>query len=109
MSTKKTDFFKNFLIFFGIFVIFVEICIKIMYIIPIGGRKMAKSSGYLGFGWIVSLILAIFPITNIILGVLIRIKRNNLIGVVLNIILCPVFYIIDLVSMIVARKIFVLA
>ncbi|MBR4407203.1 MAG: hypothetical protein IKT27_02715 [Clostridia bacterium] len=70
---------------------------------------MAKSSGYLGFGWIVSLILAIFPITNIILGVLIRIKRNNLIGVVLNIILCPVFYIIDLVSMIVARKIFVLA
>ena len=70
---------------------------------------MAKSTGYLGFGWLVSLILAIFPITNIIFGVITRAQRNNLIGLILNIVLCPVFYIIDLVSMIVTRKIFVLA
>mgnify|MGYP003295031826 CR=1 FL=1 len=70
---------------------------------------MAKSTGYLGLGWLVSLILAIFPITNIIFGVITRVQRNNLIGLILNIVLCPVFYVIDLVSMIVTRKIFVLA
>ena len=70
---------------------------------------MAKSTGYLGFGWLVSLILAIIPFTNIIFGIITRAQRNNLIGLILNIVLCPVFYIIDLVSMIVTRKIFVLA
>jgi len=70
---------------------------------------MAKSTGYLGFGWLVSLIFAIIPFTNIIFGIITRAQRNNLIGLILNIVLCPVFYIIDLVSMIVTRKIFVLA
>ena len=70
---------------------------------------MAKSTGYLGFGWLVSLILAIIPFTIIIFGIITRAQRNNLIGLILNIVLCPVFYIIDLVSMIVTRKIFVLA
>lgn len=70
---------------------------------------MAKSTGYLGFGWLVSLIFAIIPFTNIIFGIITRAQRNNLIGLILNIVLFPVFYVIDLVSMIVTRKIFVLA
>ena len=68
-----------------------------------------KSTGYLGFSYLISVILAIIPFTNIIFGVITRLQRNNLIGVVLNIILCPVFYVIDLVTMILSKRIWVLA
>jgi hypothetical protein len=63
---------------------------------------MAKSSAkaYLGLDWIVSLILAIIPFTNVVLGVITRVQRNNLLMAILNIVLAPIFYIIDLVSII---------
>ena len=71
---------------------------------------MAKSStGYLGLEWIVSVILAIIPITNLVLGIITRVQRNNLVGLILNIVLAPVFYVIDLVTMIVSKRIWVLA
>ena len=68
-----------------------------------------KSTGYLGFSYLISVIFAIIPFTNIVFGVITRLQRNNLIGVVLNIILCPVFYVIDLVTMILSKRIWVLA
>lgn len=67
-----------------------------------------KSGGYLGLGWVVSVILAIIPITNIILGVIARVQKKNILGVVLNIILCPIFWIIDLVTIITEGKVTVL-
>ena len=63
---------------------------------------MAKKA-YLGLDWIVSLILAIIPITNVILGIVTRIQRDNLLMAVLNFILFPLFYLIDLVSIIVNK------
>ena len=63
---------------------------------------MAKSSAkaYLGLDWIVSVILAIIPFTNVVLGVVTRVQRNNLLMAILNVVLAPIFYIIDLVSII---------
>lgn len=70
---------------------------------------MSKQKAYLGLGWVVSLILAIIPITSVVLGVVTRIQRGNILGVVLNILLCPIFYIIDLVTMIISRDVTFLA
>ena len=59
----------------------------------------AKKNSY-GFDRIINLILAIIPITNIILGVYNRIKKENWLGVILNIVLFFVFYWVDLVTII---------
>jgi len=66
---------------------------------------MAKGgSGYLGFSWIVSLILAIFFITNIILGIVIRVQKGKLLLAILNFFLAPIFYVVDLVSIIMNKS-----
>ena len=62
---------------------------------------MAKSSKvYLGLDWIVSLILAIIPITNVVLGIVTRVQRGNILGAILNFFLAPLFYIVDLITFI---------
>jgi hypothetical protein len=70
---------------------------------------MASSKRYFGLGWLVCLILAIIPLTNVICGVITRVQRGNILGAILNLIVCPLFYVIDLVTMIVCRDITVLA
>lgn len=60
-----------------------------------------KNKAYLKQDYIVSIILAIIPITNIILGVIFRLgKKNNLLLVLLNILIFPLFWLIDLISVI---------
>ena len=49
---------------------------------------------------LISLILAIIPITNVILGVVFRLQKGKLILAILNILLAPIFWVIDLVSVI---------
>lgn len=68
-----------------------------------------KSKDYFGLPWIISIILAIIPITNIIFGLIIRIKKGNVLGVILNIILCPLFWLLDLITIIVSKKVSILA
>jgi len=50
--------------------------------------------------YLISIILAIFPITNLILGVIYRLQKGKLVLVILNIILAPIFMIVDLISVI---------
>jgi len=57
-----------------------------------------KNKAYLNQTHIISLILAIIPITNIILGVIYRLGKGSLILVLLNILIAPLFYIVDLIS-----------
>ncbi|MDD7350804.1 MAG: hypothetical protein PUG90_01270 [Clostridia bacterium] len=72
-------------------------------------KKSSKSGGgYFGLGYIISIILAIIPITNLIFGIIIRAQRRNILGIVLNVILAPLFWIIDLISIIVKNKLLVL-
>lgn len=70
---------------------------------------MASSKRYFGLSWIVCLILAIIPVTSVICGVITRVQRGNILGAILNLVVCPLFWIIDLVTMILSKDITVLA
>ena len=70
--------------------------------------RKSSQKAYFGLDWIISLILAILP-TNIICGIITRIMRENWLGLVLNIVLAPIFYIIDLVTIIVHKDLTILA
>ena len=70
---------------------------------------MASSKRYFGLSWLVCVILAIIPITSVICGVVTRFLRGNILGGILHIIFTPIFYIIDLVTMIIKKDITVLA
>lgn len=65
---------------------------------------MKKSGGYLGLGQLISIILAIIPITNLILGLLERLGKKSYLLAILNIIIFPIFWIVDLVSIIINNK-----
>ena len=69
-------------------------------------KKSTKA--YFGLDWIISLILAILP-TNVICGIVTRILRQNWLGLILNIVLAPLFYIIDLVTIIAYKDLTILA
>lgn len=70
--------------------------------------KSAKKGAY-GTSWLVSVILAIIPVTNIILGIVARAKKGKILGVVLNVLIAPVFYVVDLITVIFANKLVLLA
>ena len=68
--------------------------------------KKSTGASY-GFGRILNIILAIIPITNLILGVVKRAEKKNWLGVVLNIVLFFIFFWVDLVSIILYDKLIV--
>ena len=70
---------------------------------------MASSKRYFGLSWIVCVILAIIPVTSIICGIITRVQRGNILGAILNFILCPLFWLIDLITMLAKKDITVLA
>jgi hypothetical protein len=70
--------------------------------------RKSSQKAYFGLDWIISLILAILP-TNIICGIVTRVIRQNWLGVILNIIGAPIFYIVDLVTIIVNKDLTILA
>lgn len=68
---------------------------------------MAKTHDYFGLSRIVSLILAIIPITSWICGIITRIQEGKIIAAVVRIILgFNIIWILDLVFMIIDGKIF---
>ncbi len=67
---------------------------------------MAKKSDYFGLGYIVSLILAIIPITSLICGAVTRIMEGKIVAGILRILLgWNIIWIVDLVLMIVSKHI----
>lgn len=66
---------------------------------------MASSKRYFGLSWLVCLILAIIPVTSIICGIVTRVQRGHVIAAICNFIVCPLFYIVDLVTMILKKDI----
>ncbi len=69
----------------------------------------AKQKAYFGLGRVISIILAIIPFTNVIFGIVIRIMRGKILGAVLNIFLCPLFWLVDLITVIASKDITFLA
>lgn len=71
---------------------------------------MAKQTkAYFGLDRVITIILAIIPFTNVILGIVTRILRGKYLGTILNFVLAPVFYIIDLITVLVQKDVTVLA
>ncbi|MDD4316040.1 MAG: hypothetical protein PHC84_02640 [Clostridia bacterium] len=66
--------------------------------------KGSKGKGYLNLGYLASVILAIIPITNLLLGVYSRFTKKNLPGAIFNILLFPLFWVIDLICIVIYRK-----
>jgi hypothetical protein len=65
---------------------------------------MKRKKGYFGFGRLISIIFAIIPLTNIIFGFIIRLDKGKVLLAILNILICPLFYLVDLVSMVLNNK-----
>ena len=70
---------------------------------------MAKTKRYFGLDWIVCVILAIIPVTSVICGIITRVQRGNILGAILNFLLCPLFWLLDLITMLVNKDITILA
>ena len=70
---------------------------------------MASTKRYFGLSWIVCVILAIIPLTSVICGIITRVQRGNILGAILNFLLCPLFWVIDIVTMLISKDITVLA
>lgn len=68
----------------------------------------AKRNSY-GFSRIVNVILAIIPITNVILGIVKRVQNKKYIGAILNFFIAPLFYLVDLITVILNDEIKLLA
>ncbi len=67
---------------------------------------MAKKSDYFGMGYLVSVILAIIPVTSWILGAITRFSEGKIVAGLLRLILgWNIIWIIDLILMIVSKHI----
>lgn len=68
---------------------------------------MAKKSDYFGLDYLVSLILAIIPITAWICGVITRIQEGKIVAGIIRIFLGGwILWVLDLIFMIVKKQIF---
>ncbi len=69
---------------------------------------MAKSkSDYFGLGYLVSIILAIIPITSWVCGIITRIQEGKIVAAIIRILLgFNIVWILDLIFMIVGKHIF---
>lgn len=68
---------------------------------------MASKGDYFGLSWIVSLILAIIPVTSWILGILTRLKEGKIVAAIIRIFFgFNLIWVLDLVFMILSHKIF---
>lgn len=68
---------------------------------------MAKQKDYFGLSWLVSLILAIIPITSCVLGIATRIKEGHIVAGLLRLLLgWNIIYILDIVFIVLNQRIF---
>lgn len=68
---------------------------------------MAKKSDYFGLGYIVSIILAIIPVTAWLCGAITRIMEGKIVAGIIRLVFgFTIVWIIDLVLMIVSKHIF---
>ncbi len=67
---------------------------------------MANNKDYLGLSWLVSVILAIIPVTSWLLGVYTRFKEGKIVAAIIRLFVgWNIIYICDLVLMIIGQRI----
>ncbi len=68
---------------------------------------MAKAKDYFELSWLVSLILAIIPITSCVLGVATRIKEGCIVAGILRLLLgWNIIYVLDIIFIVLNQRIF---
>lgn len=67
---------------------------------------MAKKSDYFGLSWIVSLILAIIPVTAWVCGIVTRIQEGKIVAGIIRIFGGWLIWVLDLIFMIWKKEIF---
>lgn len=68
---------------------------------------MASKNDYFGLSWIVSLILAIIPVTSWLCGAITRLQEGKIVAFILRLVLgWGIIWILDLIFMILQHKIF---
>ena len=68
---------------------------------------MSKKGDYFGLGYIVSLILAIIPVTSWVCGVITRFKEGKILAGILRVVLgWGIIWLLDLIFMIFSKHIF---
>lgn len=68
---------------------------------------MAKKSDYFGLGYLISVILAIIPVTSWICGAITRLQEGNVVAFLIRIIFgFNIVWILDLIFMALNKKIF---
>lgn len=68
---------------------------------------MANKSDYFGLGYVVSLILAIIPVTSWICGIITRIQDGKIVAAIIRIFFgFTILWLLDLICMIVKKQIF---
>ena len=68
---------------------------------------MAKKSDYFGLGYLVSVILAIIPVTSWICGAITRLQEGNIVAFLIRLIFgFNIVWILDLIFMVLNKKIF---
>ena len=68
---------------------------------------MAGKSDYFGLSWIVSLILAIIPVTSWICGAITRLQEGKIVAFLVRLLLgWGIIWLLDLIFMILQKKIF---
>lgn len=71
-----------------------------------GDGNMASKKDYFGMSYIVSVILAIIPITSLILGILTRFSEGKIVAGLLRLLLgWNIIWILDIVFMVLNRRI----
>ena len=68
-----------------------------------------KTKGYFGLSHIVSIILAIIPFTSLVCGIITRLQRGKILGAILNFIIFPLLWLVDLITIIVSNEVTFLA
>lgn len=64
---------------------------------------MAKGDAYFGWHNVISVILAVIPITSLILGIITRVIKKSPLSALLNFLAAPYFWVVDLITVIVYR------
>ena len=72
---------------------------------------MANRSDYFGLSYLISVILAIIPITSVICGIVTRFQEGCMVGAVVRLVICltgigaGILWLVDLVLMILQKRI----
>ncbi len=67
---------------------------------------MAKTKDYFGLDWIISIILAIIPVTSWICGAVTRLQEGRIVAFLIRLLAgWNIIYILDLISMILSKRI----